>query len=65
MSYRWEAIHAHARDIYYYLNSVEDGFGRGIGQGRAMFDEFGGTLIVRRDGHVVSGTRPILGRLIA
>jgi uncharacterized protein len=63
-SYNWEAIRAHARDIYF-LNSVEDEFGCDVEQGRAMFDHIGGTLIVRRDGHFVSETLPILDRLIA
>jgi uncharacterized protein len=63
-SYGWEAIRAHARDIYF-LNSVEDEFGCDIDQGRAMFDQLGGTLIVRRDGHFISETLPILDRLIA
>lgn len=63
-SYHWEAIRAHARDIYF-LNSVEDEFGCDINQGRAMFDHLGGTLIARRDGHFASETIPILDRLIA
>lgn len=63
-SYNWEAVRAHARDIYF-LNSAEDEFGCDIDQGRAMFDHLGGTLIGRRDGHFVSDTLPILDRLIA
>jgi uncharacterized protein len=63
-SYHWEAIRAHVRDIYF-LNSAEDEFGCDIDQGRAMFDRLGGTLIARRDGHFVSGTLPILDRLIS
>lgn len=62
-SYDWDAIRAHVRDIYF-LNSVEDEFGCDAGQGRAMFDHLGGTLIVRNDGHFVSDTLPILDRLI-
>jgi uncharacterized protein len=63
-SYDWDAIATHARDLYF-LNSVEDEFGCDIGQGRAMFDHLGGTLIARRDGHFVSDALPILDRLIA
>lgn len=62
-SYRWEAIRAHVRDIYF-LNSVQDEFGCDAGQGRAMFDQLGGTLIVGTDGHFTSETLPILDRLI-
>jgi hypothetical protein len=40
-------------------------FGCDVSQGRATFDHIGGTLIVRRDGHFVSETLPIPGRLIA
>jgi uncharacterized protein len=63
-SYRWEAIRAHVRDIYF-LNSVEDEFGCDVGQGRAMLDHLGGTLIVRRDGHFTSETLSIVNQLIA
>jgi predicted alpha/beta hydrolase family esterase len=62
-SYDWEAIRAHARDIYF-VNSVEDEFGCDVDQGRAMFDRLGGTLIVRNDGHFIADTLPILDQLI-
>ena len=33
------------------MNSAVDPYGCDAGQGRAMFDRVGGTLIVRIDGH--------------
>jgi predicted alpha/beta hydrolase family esterase len=63
-SYRWGAIRSHVRDLFF-LNSAEDEFGCDAGQGRAMFDRVGGTLIVRNEGHFVSETLPLLDRLIA
>lgn len=63
-SYRWDAIRAHVRDLYF-LNSVEDDeFGCDADQGRAMFDRLGGTLIVRNDGHFLGATLPLVDRLI-
>ena len=62
-SYDWDAIRAHVRDIYF-VNSVEDEYGCDAGQGRAMFDRLGGTLIVRNDGHFLAGTLPIVDQLI-
>ena len=62
-SYDWEAIRAHARDIYF-LNSVEDEFGCDADQGRAMFDRLGGTLIVRNEGHFLSESLPIVDKLV-
>ncbi len=62
-SYQWDAIAAHARDLYF-LNSVEDEFGCDAAQGRAMFDRLGGTLIVRNEGHFTAGTVPLVDRLI-
>lgn len=48
--YDWDAIRGHVRDLYF-INSVVDPYGCDIGQGRAMFDRLGGTLIARNDGH--------------
>ena len=49
-SYDWAAIRSHVRDPYF-VNSAVDPYGCDAGQGRAMFDRVGGTLIVRNDGH--------------
>ncbi len=63
-SYQWEAIRAHARELYF-LNSVEDEFGCDAAQGRAMFDRLGGTLIIRDEGHFTAETVPLVDRLMA
>jgi predicted alpha/beta hydrolase family esterase len=56
-SYDWEAINAHARDLYF-INSVQDPYGCDATQGRAMFDRLGGTQIVRNDGHFGDYNQP-------
>lgn len=68
-SYDWDAIRAHAGDLYF-INSVRDPYGCDAEQGRAMFDRLGGTLIVRNEGHFgdVDDPHPtfeLLDRLIA
>jgi uncharacterized protein len=67
-SYDWAAIRAHVRDPYF-INSRHDPCGCDDMQGRAMFEQLGGTQIVRDDGHF-GGDRPyetfeLLDRLIA
>lgn len=49
-TYDWEAIRGGTKD-HYFINSRQDPYGCDEGQGRAMFDRAGGTLIVRDDGH--------------
>lgn len=49
-SYDWNAIRAHARELYF-INSSKDPYGCDDKQGRAMFEQLGGTQIVRDDGH--------------
>jgi uncharacterized protein len=68
-SYRWEAIRAHVRDLYF-INSRTDPYGCDDRQGRAMFEQLGGTQIVRDDGHFGDYNQPyptfeLLDRLIA
>ena len=48
--YDWEKIKAHVRDITF-VNSVRDPYGCDTEQGRRMFDELGGTQIIRNEGH--------------
>ena len=48
--YDWEKIKAHVRDITF-VNSVHDPYGCDAEQGRRMFDELGGTQIIRDEGH--------------
>ena len=49
-AYDWEKIRAHVRDICF-VNSVRDPYGCDAEQGRRMFDELGGTQIIRDEGH--------------
>ena len=49
-SYDWAAIRASVDDLYF-INSRDDPYGCNDGQGRAMFEQLGGTQIVRDDGH--------------
>jgi len=67
-SYDWDRIRAHARDLIF-INSAVDPYGCDAGQGRAMFDRLGGTLVVRNEGHFGDWdqefpTFPLLDRLI-
>ena len=68
-SYDWAAIRASAGDLYF-INSRDDPYGCDDRQGRAMFDQLGGTQIVRDDGHFGDIGQPydsfeLLDRLIA
>jgi predicted alpha/beta hydrolase family esterase len=49
-SYDWAAIRASAKDLYF-INSRDDPYGCNDEQGRIMFKQLGGTLIIRNDGH--------------
>ena len=49
-SYDWAAIRASVGDLYF-INSRDDPYGCDDEQGRAMFDQLGGTQIIRDDGH--------------
>ena len=69
-SYNWAKIKDHVQDIVF-INSVNDPWGCNAEQGRIMFDELGGTQIVRNDGHFGSTTYdqpylefPLLERLV-
>ncbi|MGW3893840.1 RBBP9/YdeN family alpha/beta hydrolase [Micromonospora profundi] len=67
-SYDWAAIRSHVRDIYF-VNSREDPYGCDDRQGRVMFEQLGGTQIVRDDGHFGDYDQPydrfeLLDRLI-
>lgn len=69
-SYDWAKIKSHVHDIYF-VNSVGDPWGCDDKQGRIMFDNLGGTQIIRNEGHFGSGsfnqpypTFPLLDKLI-
>ena len=67
-SYDWGAIGASARELYF-INSRDDPYGCNETQGRAMFEQLGGTQIVRNDGHFGDIDQPyesfeLLDRLI-
>jgi predicted alpha/beta hydrolase family esterase len=67
-SYHWDAIRSHVRDLYF-ITSVQDPYGCDAAQGRAMFDQLGGTQIIRNDGHFGDYNQPfetfeLLDRLI-
>ncbi len=67
--YDWPAIKAHVRDLYF-INSRDDPYGCDDTQGRSMFEQLGGTQIVRDDGHFGDAGQPyetfeLLDRLIA
>lgn len=62
-SYDWESIRSHTRELVF-LNSVADEFGCDADQGQAMFDQLGGTLVVRDDGHFTADTLELVDRLI-
>jgi len=49
-AYDWAAIRESVSDIYF-INSRADPYGCDDEQGRAMFEQLGGTQIVRNDGH--------------
>lgn len=53
-SYNWEKIKEHIREIIF-INSDNDPWGCDDNQGRRMFDNLGGTLIIRHgEGHMGS-----------
>lgn len=69
-SYDWEKIKQHAQD-FVFINSVDDPWGCNAEQGRYMFDQLGGTQIIRNDGHFGSTSYnqpyldfPLLDRLV-
>ena len=62
-SYDWARIKGNVDDIYF-LNSVDDPYGCDAGQGRAMFDQLGGTQIIRPAGHFETATLELVDRLI-
>jgi len=53
--YNWEKIRQNVVDITF-INSVNDPWGCTDIQGRTMFDQIGGKLIINRDGHMGSTT---------
>jgi uncharacterized protein len=55
--YDWAAIKAHVGDLYV-LNSRHDPYGCDDTQGRAIFEQLGGTQIVRDDGHFGDHDQP-------
>ncbi len=54
-TYDWQSIKQHVKDIVF-INSANDPWGCDDKQGRAMFDQLGGTQIIRNDGHFGSKT---------
>jgi predicted alpha/beta hydrolase family esterase len=69
--YNWKKIAGNCPD-FVFINSANDPWGCDDKQGRAMFDELGGTQIIRTEGHFGSNgakqefpTFPLLERLVA
>lgn len=52
-SYNWPRIKSHAKD-FVFINSVNDPWGCDDKHGRKMFNELGGTLIIKNEGHMGS-----------
>jgi uncharacterized protein len=48
--YDWDRIQAHVFDLYF-VNSIRDPYGCDAEQGRRLFDQLGGTQIIRDEGH--------------
>lgn len=48
--YDWAAIRSSVRDVYF-INSRNDPYGCNDQQGRTMFNQLGGTQIIRDEGH--------------
>ncbi|TQK17933.1 hypothetical protein FBY40_0415 [Microbacterium sp. SLBN-154] len=48
--YDWDRIRSNGGELYF-INSITDPYGCDATQGRLMFDNLGGTQIVRDDGH--------------
>ena len=59
--YDWTKIKQSVKDIIF-INSTNDPWGRNDQQGRGMFNQLGGTLIIRNDGHFGSTTHKQLYR---
>jgi serine hydrolase len=49
-TYDWQRIKANAADLYF-INSLHDPYGCDAEQGRRMFEQLGGTQIIRNEGH--------------
>lgn len=62
-SYDWARIKSHVDELYF-LNSAADPYGCDDRQGRAMFDQLGGTQIVVPEGHFETSTLELVDRLI-
>jgi len=54
-NYDWDMIKQHARE-FIIINSDNDPWGCDDKQGRKLFDNLGGTLVIRHDGHFGSNT---------
>lgn len=54
-SYDWDKIKKNVKDIIF-INSVNDPWGCDDKQGRKMFDNLGGSLIINNEGHMGSDT---------
>jgi predicted alpha/beta hydrolase family esterase len=70
-TYSWKKIRSNCAD-FVFVNSANDPWGCDDKQGRVMFDELGGTQIIRMEGHFGShGAKqefpefPLLERLVA
>ena len=57
-SYDWQKIKENAKD-FVFINSVEDPWGCDDEQGRILFDNLGGTQIIKNDGHFGSEGRKL------
>lgn len=70
-TFDWEAIKEHCQD-FLFINGANDPWGANDKQGKIMFDNLGGTLIINKDGHMGSNLYkqpykefPLLLKLIA
>jgi predicted alpha/beta hydrolase family esterase len=68
--YDWERIKAHAQD-FVFINSTNDPWGCNDVEGRFMYDQLGGTQVIRKEGHFGSASFnqpykefPLLERLV-
>ncbi|HZP55170.1 MAG TPA: alpha/beta hydrolase [Candidatus Saccharimonadales bacterium] len=52
-SYDWSLIKKHAKE-FVFVNSINDPWGCDDQHGRKMFDNLGGTLIIKNEGHMGS-----------
>lgn len=53
--YDWQKIKHNSRD-FIFINSTNDPWGCNDEEGRYMFDQLGGTLVIRNDGHFGSAS---------